>query len=669
VTTPGYFEIYPEARPGLPAGGYLASTTSAVSAAPPNGADGTIPVDGTQFRLLIDAPRYVMPPDQILSTFPPAGSQGDWRDRLPQIVLKRRTLPWERNPAPGQLPETAPPWLALVVLAEGEGLLSPGLDVSQCVTPGVDLGPDADVAQGQYLEVSRDVIAGVFPCQDELGLLCHVRRVDLSDTELALGDDDGYLAVVLANRLPQPAPPTAPGGDPLPRKYTAYLINLERQIPSLLATEPDPAPQFDPTLVLADQRYLATAPDATLDQIAMQIGPGAPGVATAPGTGLVPFGTGRGPETAAGSWATGPAPASTRASADLSAAAGFKTGLVQGTVVPAPDRLRFPVLVSWDFTCTGAGGFGQLMHCLDVGLLGTLGAGQPPPVPEVALTGHVTLPQRTRHGDPAHCWYRGPFSPQPTVRAEPVNGVLPVAHNSDQLRKVVPDGREDLSQAALFEIGRLLALSKPTLVAALMDWRRELFGAARARELADLLAGELIAGVGTGVIGGRVSLETLIRTHIVGAFTSASPAALVPVGREVTAARVPGDLAGLTAEAVLAGLGADPAAAQTAARASGPEGLGTLPVPVAAPATGPVSRDQAALSRLGSYLAGRVTQLTVDALKIAPPAPAGPGSPVTSAPGRTPDKLDQLIGEPARPSRPPRRTQSPRRPRPPGERR
>ena len=51
-----------------------------------------------------------MPPEQILSTFPPAGSQGDWRERLPQIVLKRRTLPWERNPDPAhEQPQTRRP--------------------------------------------------------------------------------------------------------------------------------------------------------------------------------------------------------------------------------------------------------------------------------------------------------------------------------------------------------------------------------------------------------------------------------------------------------------------------------------------------------------------------------------------------------------------------------
>ena len=49
-----------------------------------------------------------------------------------------------------------------------------------------------------------------------------MRAVDLDDTELAMGDDDGWLAVVLGNRLPQPGV-----------RYLACLINLEGQHASL----------------------------------------------------------------------------------------------------------------------------------------------------------------------------------------------------------------------------------------------------------------------------------------------------------------------------------------------------------------------------------------------------------------------------------------------------
>ena len=73
----------------------------------------------------------------------------------------------------------------------------------------------------------------IFPCKDDLPLLAHVREVDPNDTELANGDDDGWLAVVLANRLPV--------FDDANRKsvrYMACLVNLEGQLEAL----PKPVP-------------------------------------------------------------------------------------------------------------------------------------------------------------------------------------------------------------------------------------------------------------------------------------------------------------------------------------------------------------------------------------------------------------------------------------------
>jgi len=56
---------------------------------------------------------------------------------------------------------------------------------------------------------------------------------------------------------------------------------------------------------------------------------------------------------------------------------------------------------------------------------------------------------------------------------------LPLAHASDQLRIVIPDGREDLSLAAAFEVGRLLTLSQPSIISSLMRWRQGHYHAAR----------------------------------------------------------------------------------------------------------------------------------------------------------------------------------------------
>ena len=221
-----------------------------------------------------------MPPDQILSTFPPAMAEGDFGSRLPQIALKRRTLPWERDPGgPAPAVNDPPrPWLALVVIAEGEGALSPEpAPVAQCITPGTSIPhpEDADSPTGYYLTVTQTVVDKVFPTVEDLPLLVHVREVDVADTELANGDDDGWLAIVLANRLPIAVPHTDPDtGQPVsaPVKYLACLVNLEGQIEAL-PTDADLETDDDFLLVAAvqDLSVLQMAPRST-DQFAMGTG-------------------------------------------------------------------------------------------------------------------------------------------------------------------------------------------------------------------------------------------------------------------------------------------------------------------------------------------------------------------------------------------------------------
>jgi hypothetical protein len=155
------------------------------------------------------------------------------------------------------------------------------------------------------------------------------------------------------------------------------------------------------------------------------------------------------------------------------------------------------------------------MEGLDVGLLGTLpadplappkpdctppakGTAPPPaplprPVPEATETGHIGLHNLTRRGDSLRAWYRGPFTLHVTEREQPdADGRLPLAHTSDQLRRVTPDGREDLSLASAFEIGRLLAFSRPSVMSALIRWRGEQFGAERASQLASEVIGSSV---------------------------------------------------------------------------------------------------------------------------------------------------------------------------------
>jgi hypothetical protein len=222
--------------------------------------------------------------------------------------------------------------------------------------------------------------------------------------------------------------------------------------------------------------------------------------------------------TGAGWAASGPAAASfqtaSAGSANVVSAKSARLALADGFTFPVgvliERSLRFPVLAYWSFTCVERGDFQYLAEHVTSRLLGYVpdpevpetpdgdeappGGAPPPgaqpepsggrPLPLVAETGHIVLDAVTRRGDATEAWFRGPLSPTPVERANTrPDGAdrPPLAHHADQLRRVVPDGREDLGYAAAFEIGRLLALNQPGIVASLAHWRQEAFGAAMVR--------------------------------------------------------------------------------------------------------------------------------------------------------------------------------------------
>ncbi|WP_299631501.1 hypothetical protein [uncultured Roseobacter sp.] len=526
----GKFYLYDSIVPPLSAGSYKIRSTLDVDVT-----DNTsLPVAPHDMHFNVTAPRLKLPPDQALMTFPPANSEGAYEARLPQIVLRKRTLPWDRRAAAagtvfhGQTVEDTTPWMALVVIAEGEGEIKHDQPWEECITPPKTLTGNIDTPRASYLSVPQSTVDKIFPTVQDLSLLTHVREVNPDDTENAMGDEDGFLAVVIANRMPQYDTVNCK-----PKAYTACLINLENQLDVLPAPAP-PRPFYEMADLFLNgtvATYAASVSSGTAvpqkvstDTRLLDLS-NAGAMADAVRRGEVVFHNGtlidRAGATSDGLNVLGRMDSISFLDGDFStvaratdAAAQPQVRRVEGTFsgfnFPL-DRLfaekfyRFPVLTSWRFTCAGAGSFQQLMSSLDVGLLGTVAEGGyeralPDCVPEVtgddpgaapvtqlplemAETGHVGLPHLTRTGENANAWYRGAFSPHQLLRnplAEEAQ--FPVlAHISDHLRMMTPDGREDVSLAVAFETGRLLAMSQPSFVAALQRWRAERFGASRAR--------------------------------------------------------------------------------------------------------------------------------------------------------------------------------------------
>ena len=667
----GQFTLHARAVPPLKAGDYVLSGTQSIAGGP------AAPYDG---HVRIDSPRFVMPPDQILSTFPPANAEGAFENRLPQIVLKRRTLPWDRRP--GTDAPDSMPWLALVVVAEGEAQLSGETPVAQCVTSDVTLAGPADVPTSVYLGVSQTVVDTIFPTREDVALLAHVRQVDPSDTELSQGDDDGFLAVVMANRLPQYHRGTGPDDPDRPVRYLACLVNLEGQLPALpkvpplslsfvaveyvqnlaaLVTPVDPDHYVMGTGSSNDVVSLAgiaadAAPEGAGFTVGQQAPARAPGVSTTSRT------------ASASTWQSAP---SEIAQVALSSSAEESGRLVRDAMgmgwrypvdqIVLEKTYRFPVLAHWSFTVTGTGSFETLMQGLDVGLLGTAPPapqtpppGTPPappatrPEPELTDTGHVGLPHQTRRGDAGRAWYRGALTPRPGGADPQDPGVrLPLAHVSDQLRRVTPDGREDLSLASAFEIGRLLALSQPAIVAAQLRWRREQFGASRAHRFTSA-ALEGLGRFGFQVSGQdrAVDLGRLLSRRVV-LSAAGDPSTVLAPARPLADPGRPVDVGADLEETIATGFGFSVEAVRNAAARIGAlAALQQTPVP-SSPSGDIPPFDGGAADQLRARLDQSVAQMVNDSLggKAGPSGPGGKPNSATEpdAAAGAGDALDDVI--------------------------
>jgi hypothetical protein len=118
----GQIQFVEACHPPLVAGDYTASVRQQIKeskeAAIPWNSDPYV----SELTFSVESPRFTLNPGDIHSVFPPANEKGSFDNALPHVVFTRRTLPWERklDGIPPQFGEPFPPWLALVLLQEDE---------------------------------------------------------------------------------------------------------------------------------------------------------------------------------------------------------------------------------------------------------------------------------------------------------------------------------------------------------------------------------------------------------------------------------------------------------------------------------------------------------------------------------------------------------------------
>jgi hypothetical protein len=408
----------------------------------------------------IEGPRFTLPATDVAAVYPPRNGHGGFDEFIPQIVISRRTLPWERrltsdpsaigtptrdqwtpqpNPFPpvqGQPQEFGPaPWLALLLFQEGEYTLHQNVALKSVVP--ADVYTRLEVPDGitcDSIEVEAGLLQSVLPSLDELTLLAHVRQVNVDDKELNASSGDGLYAVLMSNRIPAPN-----------AKFRACLVSLEERTDLIQA---DPPPVAEPIFfigVLENPVRGQVGAKAQLPQI---------------GTAATNMGSGTPQQTLINP--VGTTVLATVADRNVATAVGFTVGPSYHVFI---ETKQLVLLHSWTFECTGTGTFRDYVQRINVSTMGTV---EEPGHPPVIDTGHIPMTVMDRAGVQENVWYRGPFVPMPLTR-DPLT-----YHSADQCRRVTPEtGAEDISYAAAFECGRLMAAADPRLAQELMRWRRE----------------------------------------------------------------------------------------------------------------------------------------------------------------------------------------------------
>ena len=224
----------------------------------------------TSRRLRVEGPRFTLGPGEVAAQFPPAGSTGEYEGVLPHVVLRRKTLPWERTADPDGGNEGVP-WLALLVFWDDDSPpgrpppWEPQAGRPEALVPGPGVATYGSLpppATGGPAFATIDVPAQLWhriaPAYDDLRWLAHGREVS------GPGSAPSDQSVVVANRLPRR------GG-----RSTVQLVSLEGLGRLLPGSDQEPTSGAVRLVSLASWTFASLDPEHTFTRRlqAIDVGP------------------------------------------------------------------------------------------------------------------------------------------------------------------------------------------------------------------------------------------------------------------------------------------------------------------------------------------------------------------------------------------------------------
>jgi IPT/TIG domain len=374
-----------------------------------------------QSYFTIQGPRFQLAQTEVVGVFPPRNGHGSFSDNVPHIVLSRRTLPWERPldpanriPAPTQQQGAAPlPAAPPPWLALLLFEDGDNFKIVQNMPLEQIVGPQIYQDLGSPPNVNCDALV-----TDELTLdsiLPTVEELTLLAHVRQVNVNDRELNIGSSDGF---FAVVMSNRLPSPNaNCTACLVSLEARSDVCTTTSSGAGGQL---------RQALTAPQDVLSF---------------------------------------PSPVNFPAPVEIGGVG--KIGYIN-PIIYTLRSVQLVLLQSWKFSVTGSGSFRDLMQELNVAMFGTVANPGHPPLTD---SGHLPMDLQDRAGEPEEVFYRGPLTPFQLTR-DPLGPY----HSADQCLRANPEtGGKDISYAAAFEVGRLLAASDKTLATALAQWRRDAY--------------------------------------------------------------------------------------------------------------------------------------------------------------------------------------------------
>lgn len=170
--------IYDSHRPSLKSGNYKLNISQTFKVGL-----NSMKINAPELEFKVEGEQYRLSRQQVVSVFPPASAIGDFSLLLPQLILKRSTLPWEREALKGNQDT---PWLALVIFSEEElgdpkankDFTISHIPLSTLVKPEKPVDPGVKEELISIIAANSRLLASKIPQYDEMRYLSHVRKTE-----------------------------------------------------------------------------------------------------------------------------------------------------------------------------------------------------------------------------------------------------------------------------------------------------------------------------------------------------------------------------------------------------------------------------------------------------------------------------------------------------------